>query len=164
MEQGQGQRGGSGAARGPGIDDFATSRFPGGPNRQKSVGPCSVVGLVFCFSYQIKTPGEAVIPLPLTPQQYPPLSHSQTPRSQAGELPTAGAGLPGALSRPPRSPPVADAPVLQSLGAARGTKGFRASAGGEGRLRGVEVWDEPGRRWAGTLGEGRRGVSLGDPE
>ena len=123
------------------------------------------------FSYQIKTPVEAVVPLP----PYSQLPAPQTPKSQARESPPAGAGLPGALSRLPRSPLGTDAPDAQGLGAARGTGGFRASAGGEGRagipgagaegatVRGVEARVEPGWRWRRTQGEGRRGASLGDP-
>lgn len=87
------------------------------------------------FSYQIKTPVEAVIPLPPHSQLPAPHSRSQTPKSQARESPPAGAGLPGALSRLLRSPLGTDAPDAQGLGAARGTGGFRASAGVRAVLR-----------------------------
>lgn len=87
------------------------------------------------FSYQIKTPVEAVIPLPPHFQLPAPHSRSQTPKSQARESPPAGAGLPGALSRLLRSPLGTDAPDAQALGAARGTGGFRASAGVRAVLR-----------------------------
>lgn len=50
------------------------------------------------------------------PQPLPAHFHYQTPRSQAWESPPAGAGLPGALSRQPRSQLGTGTPDVRGLG------------------------------------------------
>lgn len=167
-------------ARGLGIHDFDTSRFPGGLSRRKSAWPCSVVSLVVFFVFvfflsDYKTPVEAVIPLP---------PHSQLP---APQLPLPDPEVPGPRvtsrgRRPPGRPlPTTTLPAWHGRprrpgpGSSEGHRGLPSLGRGEGRaetpgagaegatVRGVEARVEPGLRWRRTQGEGRRGASLGDP-